>query len=257
MSTSKWIAATVVGRTQWTPTLFSLRFTAPGMAAFVAGQFARVGLPIGDDIVGRPYSLVNPPDATAHEIYCIEVQGGPLSPKLNALRVGDALQVMPNANGFFSLAEIPAAHTLWCVATGTGLGPFLSMLRTPRAWQQFQQIVLIHGARTAEELTYGAEISALAAAHPNAFQCVTVVSREAQDVAESLHAHHALHGRITNHVADGTLERVTGAKFDTNAQVMLCGNPSMVADMIVLLENRGLKKHRKREPGHYTTEAYW
>jgi ferredoxin/flavodoxin---NADP+ reductase len=256
MSTSKWIAGTVVGRTQWTPTLFSLKFEAPGMAAFVAGQFARVGLQIGDEIVGRPFSLVNAPDQSPNEIYCIEVEGGALSPKLNALRAGDTLYVMPNANGFFSLNEIPAAQTLWCFATGTGLGPYLSMLRTPQAWQQFQNIVLVHGTRTSEELTYRDEIFEIAAKRGDAFQCITLVSRETLG-APPYHAQHVLNGRITEYLADGTLERITRCKLDAAAQSMLCGNPNMVAEVIALLEARGLKKHRKREPGHYTTEAYW
>jgi ferredoxin/flavodoxin---NADP+ reductase len=254
---SKWLHATIVGRTQWTPTLFSLHFTiAAGFAPFVAGQFARVGLPIGDEIVGRPYSLVNPPDQSRYEIYVIEVENGPLSPKLNALCAGDTLYVMPRANGFFSLSEIPAAQTLWCLATGTGLGPFLSMLRTPQPWTQFKNVVLVHGVRASEELTYGAEISAIAAAHPLAFQCVTLASRD-QTATQAAHAHHALRGRITTHIATGELERRTGCKLDSTAQIMLCGNPQMVVDAIALLEARGLKKHRKREPGHYTTEAYW
>ncbi len=256
MSTSKWIAATVVGRRQWTPTLFSIQFEAPGMALFEAGQFARVGLQICDEIVGRPYSLVNAPGDGPYEIYCVEVEGGPLSPRLNALRVGDALQVMPNANGFFSLKEIPAAKTLWCISTGTGLGPFLSMLRTPQAWKQFEHVVLVHGVRTTDELAYSEEIANIAHAHPRQFQCVTFVSRGAH-VVQSAHAHHALIGRVTAHLEDGSLEQLTGHKLDASAQVMLCGNPSMVADMIGLLEARGLKKHRHREPGHYTVESYW
>ena len=256
MSTSKWIAATVVGRRQWTPTLFSIQFEAAGMAPFEAGQFARVGLLIGDEIIGRPYSLVNAPNQSPYEIYCVEVEGGPLSPRLNALRVSDALQVMPSANGFFSLKEIPGAKTLWCISTGTGLGPFLSMLRTPQAWQQFDHVVLVHGVRTADELAYGEEIVAIAQAHPHQFQCVKFVSRGEHSL-KSAPARHTLIGRVTTHVEDGNLERLTDHKMDASAQVMLCGNPSMVSDMISLLEARGLKKHRRREPGNYTVETYW
>ena len=256
MSTSKWIAATVVGRTQWTPTLFSIQFDAPDMQPFVAGQFARVGLQIGNEIIGRPYSLVNSPDQTPYEIYCVEVEGGPLSPRLNALRAGDALNVMPNANGFFSLSEIPAGKTLWCISTGTGLGPFLSMLRTQQAWRQFERVVLVHGVRTVDEFAYGDEIAALTRVHPQAFQCVQLVSR-GNHSADRAPAVHALHGRVTTHIADGNLERLTGCNIDASAQVMLCGNPSMVADVIALLDTRGLKKHRRREPGNYTVETYW
>jgi ferredoxin/flavodoxin---NADP+ reductase len=255
-TTHKWLEAKVVNVRRWTPTLFSLQFDAPDFAPFAAGQFARVGLQIADEIVGRPYSLVNPPHASPHEIYCIEVEGGPLSPKLNALERGDTFYVMPRANGFFSLSEVPAAQTLWCVATGTGIGPFLSMLRTPSAWTQFQNVVLLHGVRTGAELTYRDEICAIRDAQPYAFQMLSFVSREPL-LAHPGHADAHVSGRISSALASGELERVADITLDADSHIMLCGNPQMVADMISLMEARGLRKHRKREPGHYTTEAYW
>jgi ferredoxin--NADP+ reductase len=256
MTNSKWLRATINDVRRWTPTLFSLRFEATGFAPFVAGQFARVGLPIGDEIVGRPYSLVNPPGQSPNEIYAIEVENGPLSPKLNALRAGDTLYVMPNANGFFSLSEVPRAQTLWCVATGTGIGPFLSMLRTQQVWTQFQNVVLLHGVRTVEELTYRDEICAIRQAQPHAFQMVSFVTRDATS-AHPGHVDAHMRGRISTALASGELERVADLALDRDSHAMLCGNPQMVADMIALLEARGLKRHRKRDPGHFTTEAYW
>jgi ferredoxin/flavodoxin---NADP+ reductase len=253
MSTTKWIEGRVTRVKRWTPKLFSLAFRAQGFSPFSAGQFARVGLRIGDEIVGRPYSLVNPPSEEQLEIFAVEVEQGPLSPKLNALREGDTIYVMPRANGFFSITEIPAAPTLWCIATGTGLGPFLSMLRTPALWAQHDRVVLVHGARTGAELVYRDEISAVAQMHHGRFREISLVSREPNPRQGDT----ALQGRITARLDDGLLEQCVGETIDEKSHIMLCGNPQMVQDMIARLESRGLRKHRKREPGHYTIEAYW
>jgi ferredoxin/flavodoxin---NADP+ reductase len=252
--TNKWIQGRIVGKRQWTRSLFSLQCDAPGFQPFVAGQFARVGLPIADEIVGRPYSLVNAPDDPLLEIYAIEVAGGPLSPRLNALQVGDRLHVMPRANGFFSVRETPAADTLWCIATGTGLGPFLSILRTDEPWQQFKRVVLVHGTRHAEELTYRSEIDAIKEWRGDGLSVISLVSR---DITWPALSGSVLRGRITTALKEGTLEIMAGAKLDTSAHVMLCGNPDMVRDMVTEMESRQMRKHRRREPGHYTTEAYW
>ncbi len=260
---SQWIKGRVVGKTQWTATLFSLQFEAEGFSPFVAGQFIRVGLPSaeaspkpGEEIVGRPYSLVNAPQDAPLEIFCIEVAQGPLSPKLKALSVGDAIYAMPRANGFFSISEIPAAQVLWCFATGTGLGPFLSMLRTDAPWMQFKKIVLVHGARTVSELVYGDAIGQISNARADTFTCITLASRESAPQGVP-HANAHLHGRITDALAAGTLECAANATLNTESHAMLCGNPQMVADMIAMMGARGMRKHRRREPGHFTTEAYW
>ncbi len=253
MSTSNWISGRVTAMRRWTPTLFSVQFSAPGFAPFAAGQFVKVGLSVDGEIVGRPYSLVNSPDAPLLEIVVTEVAGGPLSPRLNQLSVGDEILVMPRANGFFSLTEVPSAQMLWCLATGTGLGPFLSMLRTPQPWTQFQRVALVHGVREGREHIYLDDIAAIASEHPDAFTFVPLVSRGANEVRAGNH----LSGRMTDRLDDGALEFAAGGKLDADSHVMLCGNPQMLADMISRMEARGMKKHRRKEPGHYTTEAYW
>ena len=129
-----WIEGRVAARRAWTDTLYSLEVDAPALT-FVAGQFARLALPAPpgekEPMIGRPYSFVNPPGAPHHEFYFNVVPGGPLSPRLAALNPGDARWRGPRANGFFSIPEVPAADALWCLSTGTGIGPFLSILRTP------------------------------------------------------------------------------------------------------------------------------
>ena len=250
---SKWVQGTVTGKRQWTDRLFSLQVDAPEVT-FVAGQFGRLALPAPpgskEDMVGRPYSFVNSPEARPHEFYFITVPGGPLSPQLAALEAGAKVWLLPRANGFFSISEVPAGDVLWCLATGTGIGPFLSILRTAEPWGKFGRIVLVHAVRFAEELTYRDVISAIAAAHPGAFTSIPVVSRDAHP--------DALPGRVPDLIRDGRLEARAGLALSAeNSQVMLCGNPAMVEDTQKALEARGMRRHRRKEPGHITVETYW
>jgi ferredoxin--NADP+ reductase len=250
---SSWVEGRVVDVWRWTDNLFSLRVHAPEVT-FTAGQFAKLALPAPpgakEPMLGRPYSFVNPPGAPAHEFYFVVVPEGPLSPRLAALVPGDRLWLLARANGFFTIDEVPSAPSLWCLATGTGLGPFLSMLRTPAPWQQFPRVVLVHAVRYARELVYTEEIAEVARAHPEAFRFVPGVSREDHPGA--------LRGRIPALLADGQIEARAGLALGPDtAHAMLCGNPQMVDDTQTLLGGRGMRRHRRREPGHITVETYW
>jgi ferredoxin--NADP+ reductase len=251
--TKKWVEGRVVGNRRWTERLVSLQVAAPEVT-FTAGQFGRLALPAPpgskEEMLGRPYSFVNSPHTQPHEFYFITLPNGPLSPRLAALVPGDPVWMLPQANGFFSVEEVPPADVLWCLSTGTGLGPFLSILRGELAWQRFARIVLVHAVRFAEELTYRDVIAAIGAAHPGAFTAVEFVSRE-------LHPS-ALSGRIPEAIGDGRLEARAGIALSAeNSQVMLCGNPAMVDDTQKILESRGMRRHRRREPGQITVETYW
>ncbi|MDH5246160.1 MAG: ferredoxin--NADP reductase [Betaproteobacteria bacterium] len=248
-----WVEGRVTGRRQWTPRLFSLQVGAPEVG-FVAGQFGKLALPgppgHGEAMIGRPYSFVNPPGTQPHEFYFIVVPEGPLSPRLASLPIGDPVWLAPRANGFFCVGEVPAAESLWCFATGTGIGPFLSILRTSEPWTKFARVVLVHAVRHAEELTYRDEIAGIGRAHPDAFVHVPMVSRET-------HAD-ALTGRIPQAIADGRLEARAGVVLSPEtAHAMLCGNPAMVDDTQATLAERGMRRHRRKEPGHVTVETYW
>jgi ferredoxin--NADP+ reductase len=250
---STWVEGRVASVRRWTDRLFSLRVDAPSVT-FVPGQFARLALPAPagskEPMVGRPYSFVNPPDVQPHEFYIVVVADGPLSPRLATLGPGDPIWLLARANGFFTVDEVPAAESLWLLATGTGIGPFLSILRSDEAWEKFSRIVLVHAARRASELVYRDVIDAIARAHSGAFTYVPVVSRED-------HAG-ALRGRIPGLIEDGRLEARAGMPLGPeNAQAMLCGNPQMIEDTLAVLAKRGMRRHRRREPGHVTVETYW
>lgn len=244
-----WVPGTVVALRRWTERLCSVQLNA-AIEPFRAGQFTRLALEIDGEMVARPYSFVNGPDNPVHEFYFIRVPDGPLTARLLDLQAGDRLYIAPRAAGFFVLDEIPAANTLWMLSTGTALGPFLSILSTAEVWQRYRNVVLVHAVRTAEELTYTDRIDALLAGHPTQLQYIPFVSRESVP--------QALPGRVPAAIGNGTLEARAGLAIQAaDSQVMICGNPAMVADTRKVLEARGMQKNTRREPGQITTEQYW
>jgi ferredoxin--NADP+ reductase len=243
-----WVKGRVVAKRQWNHRLFSMQLDAP-VEEFKAGQFTQVALDIGADRVGRPYSLVNPPQDRPLEIYFNSVPEGPLTPRLSELNPGDDLWVAAKASGVFTLDTMPAARDLWLIATGTALGVYLSILRTADPWARFERILLVHGVRASDELTYGDTIGALRDAHGERFGFVPVLSRERREGI--------LHGRITPLLISGEVEAHAGVAIDAeHSHLMLCGQAEMIKEVRAFLEARGLRRHRRNEPGHYTTEQY-
>ncbi|MDT3706519.1 MAG: ferredoxin--NADP reductase [Thiobacillus sp.] len=245
---SEWVEASVVERIRWNDALISLRFEAE-LEPFEAGQFIRAGLDVDGERIGRPYSLVNAPDERPHEIYFNVVREGPLSPRLAQLRSGEGFWVAPTPNGFLTLDEIPAARDLWLLATGTGVGPFLSILKTAAPWSRFEKVVLGHSVHTQGELSYQETIREMQQRHPAQFRFVPFITREPCDGQ--------LCQRIPASIEDGALERKAGLDLaPETAHVMLCGNSGMLQDALASLEKRGMKRHRRREPGHVSMEKY-
>lgn len=244
----KWLEGRVVENRHWTPALFSLRVEGP-RPAFEAGQFVRIALDVAGERVARPFSFVNPPQDPVLEFYGIEVPEGPLSPRLNRLVPGDVLYIAPNPAGFLVLSEVPDGKVLWLVSTGTGIAPFLSILRTDAPWKRFEYVVLVHAVRHARELVYRELIGATLREQPG-LRYVPMVSREAVPGA--------LAGRIPAALADGRLEAAAGVPITPHdTQVLLCGNPDMLRDTTAALVARGLRKHRRRAPGHISVESFW
>lgn len=246
---SKWVEGKVVRLRHWTDKLYSLQLKAD-IAPFSAGQFTRLALDIDGERVARPYSFVNGPDNPLLEFCFVIVPDGPLTHHLVALDAGDPVFIAPRGAGFFVLDEVPEADTLWMLSTGTAIGPFLSILTTDEVWQRFRKIVLVHAVRTRQELTYGEEIKALLAAHREQLQMIPFVSREDTDFA--------IKDRVPSAIDNGELEARAGISLSADtAQVMICGNPAMVRDTSAVLETRGMKKNKRRDPGQITVEQYW
>ena len=245
-----WVTGKVTQIQHWTDSLFSLTVHAP-IKPFTAGQFTKLGLEIDGERVQRAYSYVNAPGNENLEFYLVNVPEGKLSPRLHAMLPGDELMVVSDAAGFFVLDEVPDCDTLWMLATGTAIGPYLSILQEGVGLERFNHLVLVHAVRYAADLSYLPLMLELQERYAGKLRIQTVVSRET--VSGSLT------GRVPALIDSGELEQAVGLPMTTeNSHVMLCGNPQMVRDTQQLLkENRQMTKHLRRRPGHMTAEHYW
>ncbi len=243
-----WSKARIRQRRCWTDDLITLTLDAD-TEPFKAGQFFNLALELDGELVRRAYSAASAPGQPL-EFYLTRVEQGMFTPRLFALADGDEVWVERRPQGFFTLNYIPAAKTAWFVATGTGLGPFIAMLRTEECWQKFERIVVVHGVRSVRHLSYQEELAERSREHEGRLTWVPVVSREAS-------AEGVLHGRVTHVLASGELEARAEATLDTQSHVLLCGNPDMIQAMTEALKARGLSNHRVRKPGQISTEKYW
>ncbi|GAC28086.1 ferredoxin--NADP reductase [Brumicola pallidula] len=248
---AKWHDAVIIDRVDWNPHLFSLYFSCSEFPTFTAGQFAKIGVEMQDGtVISRPYSLVNSPQSDVLEVIAVPVEEGSLSPKLHALQKGDKLKIMSPATGFLVLNEVPASENLLMLATGTGVGPFLSILETREPWRTYKNITLVYGVRKFHDLAYLAKIEKWQNDHAEQFSFVPVVSREK-------HAG-TIQGRIPALIKSGVIQNQTKIDINPeNTQVMLCGNPAMIADAMQVLNELGFKKHLRRSPGQISMERYW
>jgi ferredoxin/flavodoxin---NADP+ reductase len=250
---ARWVEGRVTAQKRWTDRLLSLCVEAEIMD-FQAGQFARLGLPAvdqtGEDMTARPYSFVNAPHQRPHEFFYAVVPDGPLTPRLARLGAGDSVWLAPYAAGFLTLSEVPDADDLWLVSTGTGIGPFLSILATDEPWRRFRHVVLLHGVRCWADAAYRDTVRQLAAVRGDQFREAVFLSREQKDAT--------LRGRVSQGLLDGSAERTVGLTLSPqHSHAMLCGNPGMTAEVVRIMGDRGMKKHRRRAPGHITLENYW
>lgn len=247
---TKWVKGNVIQVKHWTDRLFSLILHAP-VDLFTAGQFTKLCLEINGEKVERAYSYVNAPSNNNLEFYLVTVPSGKLSPPLNMLQPSDSLMITKKAAGLFVLKEIPISENLWMLATGTAVGPYLSILEQGEGIERFRKIILVHAVRFLQDLTYLPQMLELQERYHGQLHIKTVVSRE--KVPGSLT------GRIPDLIADGSLDAAVNLQLNAeNSHVMLCGNPQMVRDTQQILKNsRGMRKHFKRKQGHITSELYW
>jgi len=255
-SEDKFTRQTLLEVWSWTDTLFSLRCTRAPEFAFRAGQFARLGLCKADGgMVWRAYSMVSAPAEEQLEFFSVVVPGGEFTSELSRLGPGDTLFVERRPYGFLTLERFADGRDLWLLASGTGLGPFLSILRDPEVWQRFERILLVHSVRTAGELAYREQIGAMparvqAGVGGAELLYLPVVTRE--------RVPGALNERITGLLDSGELERVAGLEIDPErSRIMLCGNPQMIGECRALLKARGLQLSLSRQPGQVAVENYW
>lgn len=253
MSIEKYSLEKVLSIQPWTDTLFSFTMTRPAHFKFTAGQFARIGLKVGDELVVRAYSVVSSPFDETLEFFSIVVPDGAFTSNLQHLRIGDELYLEKIPYGFLTLAryQLPLPKDLWLLATGTGLAPFLSMLQDFETWSKYQHIHLVYSVRTASELAYVERIQEMAETFGeghSGFKFVPIITREPNAV---------LHQRLPQLIENGELEQFVGLEFNPEStHVMLCGNPEMVEETKEALKARGLSMNRRGE-GNIAVENYW
>ena len=279
MSDDKSIRVKVIEVTRWAPTLLSFKVTRPDGFKFTAGQFVRLGIhgkdlqyfaqnhetkliisetqgqPIDlDGYVFRAYSVASSPYDEFIEFFSVVIPQGEFTSKVNHIQVGDSLLLNTTPFGYLTLAryQLPLPNDLWLLATGTGLAPFLSILKTIDVWQQYQRIILVYSARTSQELAYQAEIGSIKSIYGDngaAFVFLPIVTREADYAGEK--------ARIPNLIVSSKLTELVGQKLDKErSHVMLCGNPQMVEDTKEALKSIGLTMNRRGE-GNIAVENYW
>ncbi len=251
----KWIPATVVRKNLWAPGLFTLGVKAPGVAPFEPGQFLQLGFNFPEKHLHRPYSVASP-HSDYLEFFIVLVETGELTPHLWNLKVGVSVEISEKAAGSFTLAHAPQSRDIWLMATGTGVAPYIAMLREKTIWDKYQRVILVHGVRYPADLAYQIELEELQHQHGGKFIYVGVASRVPHK-AEG-HTNRFLSGRITDCFNSLALEQETGVSITPQySTVMLCGNPSMLDEMENLLAQRGLQRHRTKSPGHVVVERYW
>ena len=235
------------------PGLVSFETTRPTGFRFTPGHYARLGLGPDADVVWRPYSIASPADEERLAFQLTRVPGGAFNGLFESLRTGDPIRVDRRSFGFLTLAQVAPGGTLWLLATGTGVAPFVSMLADPATWMRHERVVLVHSVRHALELATGEVQAAMGRRSPEErarLLTVPVVTREATPGA--------LRARIGELLRTGALEAVAGGAIAPDrARVMLCGNPEMIRDVRAFARERGLEPGRRGIPGSLATEGYW
>jgi ferredoxin/flavodoxin---NADP+ reductase len=244
----------VVSVRHWTDRLFSFTTTRPAPLRFESGQFTMLGLEVAGRPLRRAYSFASANYAEELEFFSIKVPDGPLTSRLQYLAPGDRVLIGRKATGTLLVQNLtPGGRRLYLLATGTGLAPFLSLLRDPDVWAPFESVVLVHGCRHAQDLAYREWLQAGIADEPlvgeyarERFRYLPTVTREPFATRE----------RITS-----LIERDwRGASVDLPRldpvldRVMVCGNPAMLADLRALLAARGFTEGTTKRPGELLFE---
>jgi ferredoxin--NADP+ reductase len=247
------LTETVLEVRHWTDRLFSFRCTRDPGFRFAAGQFAMIGLMVNGKPLLRAYSVASPPWEETLEFLSIKVPDGPLTSRLQNIRPGDEVLIGRKPVGTLLLDNLLPGKTLWLLSTGTGLAPFMSLIREPEAYDRFERVVVTHTVRQVAELAYRDLITKELPAHEFLGEMIEgsllyypSVTREPFPVQ----------GRITDLIRNGRIFADLGLPplSPENDRVMLCGSPEMLADTRALLEGLGMKEGSQHEPGHYVIE---
>ncbi|MBU0726904.1 MAG: ferredoxin--NADP reductase [Alphaproteobacteria bacterium] len=244
---------TVTSVHHWTDTLFSFTATRDPSFRFQNGQFTMIGLELDGKPLLRAYSMVSANYEEQLEFLSIKVPDGPLTSRLQHLRVGDTLLVGRKATGTLLLDNLLPGRNLYLLGTGTGLAPFMSIVKDPDVYDRFERIVLVHGCRTVAELAY---MDTITSEMPENEFFGDLVREKLTYYPTVTREPFRNQGRITNLMESGKLSADVGLEpLDiANDRVMLCGSPQMLKDVRNFLEPKGFKEGNNANPGHFVIE---
>jgi ferredoxin--NADP+ reductase len=264
--------AVVTQKIEVAPGLMVIRVVPDGwdLPRFSPGQFAVLGLPpeagrsdhadAEDEtvkpgtLIRRAYSIASSSKAGTYlEFYITLVHSGALSPRLFNLAPGDRVWLGPKITGTFTLDQAPPELDVVMIATGTGLAPYMSMLRSELAASEGRRFAVLLGARHSWDLGYHAELVTMEQLSPH-FSYLPIISRPAEEPVPWT----GRAGYVVDLWRSRELDRIWGgAPTPETTRVFLCGNPTMIDDMVELLSREGFTEHTKQQPGSIHVERYW
>ncbi|MFT4048062.1 MAG: ferredoxin--NADP reductase [Solimonas sp.] len=245
---------TVLSVRHWNDTLFSFTCTRDPALRFRNGQFVMIGLQVNGKPLMRAYSIASPNYDENLEFFSIKVENGPLTSRLQHLKVGDELIVSRKPTGTLVIDDLKPAKNLYLIGTGTGLAPFMSLARDPEVYERYEKIVLFHGVRNVNDLAYYEYLTEELPHHEFLGDIVRDKLIYYPSVTRETFKYQ---GRITDLIENGKMCRDIGLP-DLNPQtdrVMICGSPSLLTDLCAVLDKRGFEiSPHIGTPGDYVIE---
>ena len=247
-------AQTVTEVTHWTDRLFSFRVTRPQSLRFRSGEFVMIGL-MGDN--GKPllraYSIASPSWDEELEFYSIKVQDGPLTSKLQHIKVGDEIIMRPKPVGTLVHDALLPGKRLWFFATGTGIAPFASLMREPETYENYNEVIMCHTCREVAELEYGRLLVESLADDPLIGE---FVAGKLRYYPTTTREQSPKMGRITTKLEDGSLftDLDVPPICVENDRAMVCGSIGLNMDLKRILEGFGLTEGANSKPAEYVVE---
>jgi len=237
----------------WTDSLFTLKTTRDPGLRFQSGQFVMLGLEINGKPLLRAYSIASAYYADELEFYSIKVADGPLTSHLQNIREGDEILVGKKPTGTLILDGLRPGKTLYLVGTGTGLAPFLSLVRDPEVYERYERVVVTHTVREVADLNYRQFLSHDLPNDPDLGELIAPKLIYYPSVTREPFVNQ---GRITDLMASGKLFADIGlAPLDpAHDRLMLCGGPSVLADLKALLLAKGYEEGSVASPGDFVLE---
>jgi len=250
---SAYTTEAVLSVRHWTDSLFSFTTTRSPSFRFSNGQFIMLGLETEGRPVVRAYSMASPNYEDQLEFFSIKVPDGPLTSRLQHIKADDRILVGRKPTGTLVIDNLLPGRVLYLLSTGTGLAPFMSIVRDPETYERFDKVVLVHGCRQIAELAYGEGIAKELPRHELVGEMVRTKLVYYPTVTREPFRNR---GRITDLITSGQLCRDIGvAPIDAaHDRVMLCGSPQMLGDMRQVVEELGFEEGSSSAPGTFVVE---